>query len=369
MSSSSSPPSTPERPASPEKEVSPPVSPSRTSARKNKPLVQFVLVFFLGVVTTLLHLRSARFMTLVMGDDREQAPVLLDHVVSSIRHERVSLKTDDVVARRQNANAAPRDDISVTHSMTGITRSRNRSHIPQHKNRQHQRHDKMHPSNLTVGQRKKLAFQLRHRSPIIAAGLPKTGTTSLHTYFQAIKKKHVFRSSHTYTTLLNGTKPRAGECMQSNVLHQRPMLQDCGDFQVWSDSGYAKGGDCFYPLWHGLQEFIQQYPNATIIVNTRNATQWTKSIQKWAKGSLAKRWNKCRNTPPLPKSLRESEWINFYQTYHARIRHACRQHSSLNCIEFDIQDDTAGNILEEHFGIPALNWKNCNPKNWSCNQS
>lgn len=78
---------------------------------------------------------------------------------------------------------------------------------------------------------------------------------------------------------------------------------------------------------------------------------------------------KCQNTPELPKSLEKEEWIRFYHTYHARIRHVCRQHATLTCLEFDIGNPKAGLMLEQEFGIPASHWRNCNPKDWTCTKT
>lgn len=51
-------------------------------------------------------------------------------------------------------------------------------------------------------------------------------------------------------------------------------MENCGQFHVWSDAGYANETTCFYALWHALDTIVEQYPNATIVLNKRNVTTW-----------------------------------------------------------------------------------------------
>ena len=209
-------------------------------------------------------------------------------------------------------------------------------------------------------ERRSLARKLKERAPIFCAGLPKSGTTSLHKYFNSLNMRSVFRSSHTFGKR-NNTRPWTGVCMQDNWKAGRPMLENCGYYQAWSDSGYAESKDCFYALWHALEDFYRDYPNATIVLNVRNATDWVDSFHAWNGGGLAQRWHMCRNKPSLPKSMQTEKWIEFYNEYNRRIRAFCQDHPSLTCVEFEIEDPRAGDILEQHFGIPSSNWKQCAP--------
>lgn len=344
---------------------------SRMAGRKNKPVAHFFVVLLLAIVTTLIHLRSARFIIPASNGiaENHQIPMTLtkrnnnkNFITESQRQYTVQNSTDVLVERGAHA-----DNTITNASMAEFVN--NATYTINVDSNQTAENNTKFWQDLSNEQRKRLAKKLRRMSPIVAAGLPKTGTTSLHKYFASLHKASIFRSSHTFTTLANGTKPRAGACMQDNLVNGRKMLHGCGRFHVWSDSGYAKGGNCFYPLWHALDEFAEQYPHATIILNTRNATQWTASIQNWAKGSLAKRWTKCRNAPALPKNMKEKKWISFYNKYHDRIRKVCKTHATLKCIEFDISDANAGTILEANFGIPASHWRNCNPRDFTCIQA
>lgn len=349
-------------------------SPKMTK-RKGKPLAHFFVVLLLAIVTTLVHLLSARFMFVPSNSIAEEYNLPIpsiprNNTLPKSRNESIMDAKSIVerIARDMSMNATERQqqERSINTSVS-ILLHKNVTNVI--RNNRNKTNHKLFWKDLTNVQRKRIAKKLRFMSPIVAAGLPKTGTTSLHKYFQSLHKPSIFRSSHTYTTLPNGTKPRAGACMQENLAEGKHMLDGCGRFHVWSDSGYAKAGDCFYPLWHALDEFVQQYPRATLILNTRNATQWAASIQKWAKGSLAKRWKNCRNTPALPKKMKHKYWIRFYNEYHERIRQVCREHTSLRCIEFDISHENAGRILEANFGIPASHWRNCNPKDFTCIQT
>jgi hypothetical protein len=212
----------------------------------------------------------------------------------------------------------------------------------------------------------RLVQKLRKRTPIFCAGLPKTGTTSIHRYFSSLPG---LWSSHTYGRR-NDQLFRTGRCMEDNWKANRPMLEGCGGYHAWSDQGDASHvsgvTQCFYPLWHALGDFYKDYPNATILLNIRNDTAWANSIQKWGGGSLARRWRRCETTPYLPKTKSLQEWIDFYNEYNGRIRRFCQDHPSLTCLEFQTEDPNAGQILEKAFGIPASSWGDCKPSERGC---
>ncbi len=353
------------------------------TSRKRNPAIHFFVVLSLACITLLVHYRCARFASIPTSNtdalmDNHELRILSNNMGSYSDNLTITLLRNDSVLSNEVLSRDSRnhsendgsfqsewmrkhDNISISARLHNNNATR--SHILQN-------YTDGVWQELTMRERKLLAWKLKRMSPIIAAGLPKTGTTSLHKYFLSLRENSIFRSSHTYTTLANGTKPRAGACMQENLRKGKKMLKGCGRFHVWTDSGYASAGDCFYPLWHALDEFVEQYPHATIILNTRNATLWTASIQKWANGSLAKRWIRCRNAnPKLPRTMKKKQWIKFYNVYHERIRQVCQMHETLNCIEFDIQNENAGRILEASFGIPASHWRNCNPKDFTCIQA
>ena len=132
--------------------------------------------------------------------------------------------------------------------------------------------------------------------------------------------------------------------MEDNWKAGRPMLENCGYFQAWSDSGYARSTRSFYALWHAMEDFYRDYPNATIVLNTRNATDWVYSFHAWRRGDLSRRWRICLNIPSLPKRMEVQEWVDFYNEYNQRTR-SFQEHPSLTCIEVEIEDPRAGDTL------------------------
>lgn len=342
-----------------------PASPSRKD-QKDRPVVTFVLVLLLGIVVHLhVSTRSLAPTAHFLVRDQSAIPTIVasgnDSTENTLDVKNTTITHLHAVTVESDENSTEAFHVLGDANQHTTATTNETSTVLLHDN----------STLLKLQRRQQHLDTIRKMSPIMCAGLPKTGTTSLHRYFASGRRfGNQYYSSHTFTKLPNGTKPRAGACMQDNLRHGNPMLKDCGHYQVWSDSGYAAKGDCFYPLWHALDEFIQQYPYATIVINTRNATEWTRSIQKWARGSLARRWNICRhNNPALPKTLQPREWIEFYQVYHERIRNACKEHTTLKCIEFSITDERAGEIMESNFGIPASQWMNCDPRGMKCKQA
>ena len=188
--------------------------------------------------------------------------------------------------------------------------------------------------------------------PIFVASLPKSGTTSTARYFYCGK----IWTAHTFCNTVGTThaprkQMRIGHCFLENMQSGRPPFWDCGKYHVWSDAGHPRGTPCFYPSVHGLQAFYDAYPNATLLLTTRNSTAWALSIQRWKGGELLKKWRRCEQFPG-PKST-TVELANFYDWHVQNLRNFAAQHKSLTYVEVALEDDAIGNELEEHIGVPA----------------
>jgi hypothetical protein len=85
-------------------------------------------------------------------------------------------------------------------------------------------------------------FHLRQKTPIFVVGLPKVGTTSIHHMFQCngVKSSHYCccGSNRTHTHCNDGGR-LFSECMRKNMKQKRPILQDCGTYDVSSISCFA----------------------------------------------------------------------------------------------------------------------------------
>ena len=66
--------------------------------------------------------------------------------------------------------------------------------------------------------------------------------------------------------------------MRSNQKRKRPILEGCGDYQVYAQMDGEVGNRIFLPQ-HFLLGALHEYaPNATLILNLRPAADWVHSV-------------------------------------------------------------------------------------------
>lgn len=143
--------------------------------------------------------------------------------------------------------------------------------------------------------------------PIFVLGLPRSGSDSLHRFFECMglssshyccdtqktKKKDLEeRLSATKFPCPKGTVT-CGSCLHANLLLQqqepsrRPSqgaLDVCGDYQVYAriDVESADPFAYFLPQHFALPLLHEHYPDATWILNTRHTPeQWAINVQHW----------------------------------------------------------------------------------------
>ena len=202
--------------------------------------------------------------------------------------------------------------------------------------------------------RKRPVKELKIPAPVFVLSLPKSGTTSLYSYFNC----GGISSSHTYVKNNQGKIIRLGQCMQKNFLANRPILDNCGpQTKVFTDIGHVGDGksSCFYPSLQAVDAIVRDYPNSTIIVSYRSG--WHESIQKF--NNLRNRWR--HGCDIFPNSKDPDEWEEFYVQHRRRIRQAVASHPTIRYLEFDLKDPTAGMQLQNFTGISHECWANCKP--------
>lgn len=204
--------------------------------------------------------------------------------------------------------------------------------------------------------------------PILVTGLPKSGTTSIHKLF-ICSKSAGFNSSHTYSKVNKTAGVRVGKCYEKNVLQSKPPLYNCGNYNVWTDNGYADfDNKCFYPSIHGLSAFYKAYPNGTIFMNLRNTTKWVNGIKKWSGGSLLERFRNCNNAHGmLPKNAFSNKDIgDWYDQHNAAVQKFALAHPSLRYVELDIESPTFAQDMQTAFGVKRECWRHCKPGRAGC---
>jgi hypothetical protein len=100
--------------------------------------------------------------------------------------------------------------------------------------------------------------------PIFVTSLPKSGTTSIWKYF---KCGHQL-SCHNWIQKIDDTKSSiAGICIEDNILHHRPPFENCGRYDVYTDTGVRLFVVCFR-FWVGIYKIL---PTNCVLSVCRNS--------------------------------------------------------------------------------------------------
>jgi hypothetical protein len=193
--------------------------------------------------------------------------------------------------------------------------------------------------------------------PIFVASLPKSGTTSIQKYFECGGQK----AGHLQA-MVNGTLVRNGPCMEQNIKDGRPPFEGCGDFDVWTDTGYVdiNPAHCYYPAIEGLEEIHRWYPNSTLMLAIRDTKTWQKTASEWY--GLTERWKDCGLLGFTNTSAKAVQ--DFYEWHTEQVREFARNHPSMTFIEVALEDPNTPLILEKWTGVPASCFAKCKSKDY-----
>jgi len=239
--------------------------------------------------------------------------------------------------------------------------------------------------------------------PIIAVGMPKSGSTSLHYFFSCngLASVHqVFKDPIVGPLWYRHLGPNMDVCDAMIKKHGTGVekLLDCmprrdayTQLDVEYSAGMIKGQrgntgplkNCFFPQITYLERLADEYPNATFVMPTRDPNNWFHSVVMWSR--MDRRISECElpelDTPfHIPdvvtdphesklvglnpsEALKSAEWkqrlVKFYNDHIDRTRRILKK-KNIQLIEFDIEDPTAGKILTEAFGGKDECWTQVN---------
>lgn len=155
---------------------------------------------------------------------------------------------------------------------------------------------------------------------------------------------------------------RVGQCMARNHKLDRPLVEGCGGYKVYTDSGLIWYDDanlkerCFYPGVHGLDNIAKHYPNATILHIKRNTSEWVQSSRKW-NNILGRMATFCEGFP-RQKAVKDEEtevtddaWADWYDQYAEKIRSFASNNPAMTYVEAELGSPKTAAILEEATGI------------------
>ena len=182
--------------------------------------------------------------------------------------------------------------------------------------------------------------------PVLVVGMPKTGTSTVHAFFN----KSGYRSSH-----FKCGKYFCGLCFKVAVKNSKPPLRSCGDFEVYAQMDIENWNQCHFPQITNLDQLHEEAPNATFVLTKRNMTHWVTSVQNWGGGgrTMAQRLAKCKAGP---KSSSSTDLVEWHEAHMERIRAFVTEHPTHTLVEIDIEDPKTGSKMAHLFGS--------NPKNW-----
>jgi hypothetical protein len=242
---------------------------------------------------------------------------------------------------------------------------------------------------------------VRASLPVLVVGLPKTGTTSLANFFHCgglttshYKCVNIDGENVSFTSDGSTMDQTCGRCIRDALATNQPPLKSCGNFEAWAqmdvagkpDSGCAglngvancstTGGSlrsdessddtCFFPQVDALDALDAEFPEATLVLNTRASPEsWISSVDDW--NDLRERLRDCEiRGLPVGEGERgpegDAQLIRFVEQHEANVRAFVSSHPSHRLVEVTIEDSDAGNALEAAFGIPASCWGRENAK-------
>ena len=226
----------------------------------------------------------------------------------------------------------------------------------------------------------------RPSSPILVVGLPKAGTSTLFSYFDCLG----FYSQHWYCcgpqryAQQENMPSYMADCMVSNLQDHLPILDGCGDYDVYTELNGPRrraqadqdmvGADgsmgyrprIFLPQHYHLKELHDYAPNATWILNLRPVPDWIRSVQQVPANMLAKqllyeareqephRWT----TRPHPAdgllSITSEPYRpnadflqDFWQAHVDRVLSFVQQHPTHSLVIVNITHPEAGRVLAQ----------------------
>jgi len=197
---------------------------------------------------------------------------------------------------------------------------------------------------------------------VIVVGLPKSGTTSIASYFTCANRT----VSHYFCRLSQRReKVLCGVAIRDNVAQGRDPFFGL-EYDVFAQMDSNGAMTCYYPQVETLQEIHSYHPHATFILNERPVKNWLKSVNAYPHlhERLFRRCN-ISNSPWFGKSYRsharkveDSMLAEWFATHSKFILDFVKLHPSHRLVNINIESPVVGLLLEREFGISAsLCWR------------
>lgn len=196
-------------------------------------------------------------------------------------------------------------------------------------------------------------------TPIFVVGFPKVGTTSIHAMFTCggVKSSHYCccgsNRTHTHCNGDVGDGRTFSDCMRANKKTRQPILEGCGDYEVYAQMDAELGSSIYLPQHFDLELLHDFSPNATFLLNLRPANEWMNSVTHWygLGGRFLTRFKVDTSKVNRNKVLEE-----IFDNHTATVREFIQNHPSHHLVEVDISSPSAGETLSRAFGMPSSCW-------------
>jgi len=192
--------------------------------------------------------------------------------------------------------------------------------------------------------------------PVIVIGLPKEGTTSLHSFFQCagLASAHHFVDLAPRSPALAAAQSRGvpsepsknvrggrsvffGHAVHACARAGAPLLSCLPGYDAYTQLDVEDRG-CFFPQITHLEGLLMDYPNATFVLPRRSAKHWFRSTVDWGPAQRRMDVRLAKNcslpTFELPTALEppataaaamaDGAWervlVDFHERFHLRAR-------------------------------------------------
>lgn len=195
---------------------------------------------------------------------------------------------------------------------------------------------------LSLGLALSSVFNVSPSTPVVVLGMPKSGTSSIRSFFSC----GGYRTSHWGCHTKRGTES-CGSCFDAAFASQMSPFRECGNYEAYTQID-MENPPCHFPQIGHLSRLVAL--NATFILNLRPARRWLRSVTKW--NDMRSRLTKCKNVG-LPKPASDVDFVNWYTNHTRDVLKAVKY---LPHIVVDIEGPTAQETLSAAFNISHTCW-------------
>jgi Sulfotransferase domain len=179
---------------------------------------------------------------------------------------------------------------------------------------------------------------------------------------------NITKLSH-YDCKPTGHNMVCGKRMRGNIQTGKHPFDGMDQFHLYAELDGNTGQGIILPQYMYLSEIYEAYPNATWVLNLRDPAKWLSSIDRWQDLRQRFIWGDYKPDLPSqgkskpgerPTGEKDEDMINFYNKQAQRVRDFAKDHPSLHFVEVRIDQEDAGEVMEEAFGISKQCWGNKN---------